>query len=364
LTEKINDLTEVEKDELTVSFKNAVEEICKKTKLAKENSANIKVGIETKASLITFGNVGSADVASFTNLGIVDAVFNRSFSILDAFPKRAVTTTEVKQWYQTTVNRNAKGLVDCSAGTFDTTSAFAIQNIRLLKIKDIIDFCLDMIDDMPFMQGQLAKLLLESIPLLIENSMLSTNTGVGNILGMRSFAIQLTTAQIASPIAPFTGFTGTLLAQRSIHDLVAVCDGQMQIIMDTNARVTHVFLNPVDYTKMMRKRDTQGNLQNCGCNDQSDNGIKYISTPRVAINTFYAVDTSKGELLYKTGTKGSTGLIGQGSADIEISEQNATNFEREIVSLKAFVLAQFHVANNQRNAFFFCPDINTALTAI
>jgi hypothetical protein len=82
------------------------------------------------------------------------------------------------------------------------------------------------------------------------------------------------------------------------------------------------------------------------------NGMNIITSPLVAPNTLYVIDSTRGQILDRK------------QMNVEFYYENKDNAEKEIVTIKAVERVQFHVPFIDRNAFMKCSDINLALSAI
>jgi len=80
--------------------------------------------------------------------------------------------------------------------------------------------------------------------------------------------------------------------------------------------------------------------------------MQVVTSPLVAPNTLYVIDSTRGQILDRQGMT------------VEMSFENSTNFETETVTIKAVERVQFHVPIIERDAFMKCTDIATALTDI
>ena len=84
----------------------------------------------------------------------------------------------------------------------------------------------------------------------------------------------------------------------------------------------------------------------------SVNGMKVITSPEVAANTCYVFDSTKGQMLMNQ------------SYQTSLAFENDTDWEADLVAMKASVRANLLVEANNQNAFMKCTDIETAITSI
>jgi HK97 family phage major capsid protein len=82
------------------------------------------------------------------------------------------------------------------------------------------------------------------------------------------------------------------------------------------------------------------------------NGMRIVTSPLIAPNTLYVFDSTKAEILDRK------------QMTVEMSYENATNFQTETVTIKAVERLQFHVSIINRDAFMKCTNITAALNAI
>ena len=66
----------------------------------------------------------------------------------------------------------------------------------------------------------------------------------------------------------------------------------------------------------------------------------------------YILDSTKGTVFQRKGVT------------VEMSFENSDNFERELVTVKAYERLNLRVRNNDANAFMHIADISAAITAI
>ena len=82
------------------------------------------------------------------------------------------------------------------------------------------------------------------------------------------------------------------------------------------------------------------------------NGMRVVTSPEVAPGTCYVFDSSKGEMLVNQSFQSS------------IAYENDTDWENDLVAMKASVRANLLVEANNQNAFMKCSDIATGIAAI
>jgi hypothetical protein len=80
--------------------------------------------------------------------------------------------------------------------------------------------------------------------------------------------------------------------------------------------------------------------------------VQVIANNLVPVNEMYVMDSTKGTVVSRRGTT------------VEFGFENNDNFEKEIVTVKAYERLNFLVRNVDANAFLHVPDIASAITAI
>lgn len=321
--------------------------------IIKEKGSDLKKLISEKKGVVEFSlkaqqnpsDIGNRDDYATILEGTVQKPV-RSPRIVDLFRRTPVSTEYVKYREQDTVTRDAKVVVACATSTSNTKTTWINRTVQISKIRDFVDICIDMIDDYSFVASEVEQLVNQSVKLKEEAEIL---LGSGNILSIDSIASEFDPANV---LAPFTGaFSSPTLAE-----LTGAMKAQIFTFGQENSwDADTIIMNYNDMIKFMHEKNSQGDylLPNFVYTGGGVlNGMRIITSPLVASNTLYVMDSSKGQILDRM------------SPTVEFSYENNDNFEHEIVTVKAVERLQFHVAQIEQDAFMKCTDITTALTAI
>jgi len=117
----------------------------------------------------------------------------------------------------------------------------------------------------------------------------------------------------------------------------------------------YALLNPVDACLMQLEKDANGNylLPSYITSDGVQVGaVRVIANNLVPAGEMYIGDFTKGTVFSRRGMT------------VEFGFENNDNFEREIVTVKAYERLNLRVRNVDANAFMHVPDIAAAITAI
>lgn len=321
--------------------------------IIKEKGSDLKNLISEKKGVVEFSlkaqqnpsDIGNRDDYATILEGTVQKPV-RAPRIVDLFRRTPVSTEYVKYREQDVVTRDAKVVVACATSTSNTKTTWINRTVQISKIRDFVDICIDMIEDYSFVASEIEQLVNQSVKLKEEAEIL---LGSGNILSIDSIASEFDPANV---LAPFTGaFSSPTLAE-----LTGAMKAQIFTFGQENSwDADTIIMNYNDMIKFMHEKNSQGDylLPNfVYAGGGVLNGMRIITSPLVASNTLYVMDSSKGQILDRMG------------ATVEFSYENNDNFEHEIVTVKAVERLQFHVAQIEQDAFMKCTDIAVALTAI
>lgn len=274
----------------------------------------------------------------------------RRTRIMDLFRRKPVGTEYLHYWEENVVTRNAKFVVACATSTHTTKVTWAKRTVELAKIRDIVDVCLDMLDDYTFVESELRDLIDTSIKLLADRELL-LGTGVAStdMLSIETIASEFDPANVLAP------YTAAFKAP-TIGDLTAAMKAQIYTFGQENAwEADTVVMNYNDMIKYLHAKDANNNylFPNFvyGATDIV-NGMRIVTSPIVAPNTLYVFDSMKGVILDRK------------KVTISTSYENRDNIEHELVTFVGVERLQFHVRLIDRDAFMKTSDIAAALTAI
>jgi len=274
----------------------------------------------------------------------------RSTFIRDLFRTIATGREYVKYREEDTVTRDAKVVIACATSTHNTKKTWVNRTVQIQKVRDMVDICIDMIEDYDFVQAEVKQLVEQSLRLKTDSEMFN---GTGDILSIDSIASEFDAANV---LAPFDGASGLGFQSSTLAELTAAMKAQIVTFGAENKWMPDtIVMNHNDWTRFMHLKNADGDyllpnfvLTNGGIL----NGMRVITNPLVDSNTLYVFDSTQGAILDRK------------SVTVEFSYENATNFENEVVTVKAYERVQFLVKNIDQDAFMKCSDITAALSAI
>lgn len=264
------------------------------------------------------------------------------------------TNTEyIKYLDQETVVRDAKNVAGCAASTHLTKLTWQTRTVQQQKVRDYIDVCIDMLFDYDFVDAEIRNLIESSVQLKVDNNLLLSNGVAPN-----PNSIDSVSATFAA------GAYALLVPTPTIIDLIVVVGAQIKALGQENFWTADTcYINPVDLTllKLLKDQDEnfiKGNsiapsiIMDRAGNIVVDGTIDLIPNPNVPAGEMYVFDSTQAQI-YQAKT-----------ATIEMSFENATNFETETVTIKAYERLNMLVRNVNANAFIHVPNITTAIAAI
>lgn len=343
------------KEKTTLSDKDKDE-----IKLAlKENDVKIKEFLKAKSGTLEIqlkASQNSLDVADRDEYALILQGTNRKpfrkFSVSDLFRRTPVNKEFVKYREENTVTRDAKVVVACASSTHNTKKTWINRTVQITKIRDMVDVCVDMLDDYDFVSAEIRQLVEESLKAKEENEiLLGTGTTSDDILSINTIASEFSASNVLAPFNGANGFQSPTLAE-----LTAAMSAQIVTFGQENKWMPDVILmNYNDKVRFMHQKNADNDyllpnfvLTNGGLL----NGMKIITSPLVAPNTLYVIDSTRGQILDRK------------QMTVEFFYENKDNAEKEVVTIKAVERVQFHVPFIDRNAFMKCTNINAALLAI
>jgi len=311
-----------------------------------------KLEIEVKGSQVP-SDIADRDSYALMLPGTGRKPFRR-FSILDLFRRTPVNKEFVKYREENVVTRDAKVVVACASSTHNTKKTWIERVVQITKIRDFVDVCVDMMDDYDFVASEIRQLVEQSLKSKEESEiLLGTGTGAQDILSIETIASEFDPENV---LAPFDGTTGTGFQEPTLAELTGAMKAQIYTFGQENAwDADTIAMNYNDMVRFMHQKNLENDyllpnfvLTNGGIL----NGMRIVTSPLIAPNTLYVFDSTRGEILDRK------------QLTVELSYENATNFQTETVTVKAVERMQFHVSIINRDAFMKCSDITTALTAI
>jgi hypothetical protein len=210
-----------------------------------------------------------------------------------------------------------------------------------------------MLFDYDFVDAEIRNLIESSVQLKVDNNLLLSNGVAPN-----PNSIDSVSATFAA------GAYALLVKTPTIIDLIVVVGAQIKALGQENFWTADTcYINPVDLTllKLLKDQDEnfiKGNsiapsiIMDRAGNIVVDGTIDLIPNPNVPAGEMYVFDSTQAQI-YQAKT-----------ATIEMSFENATNFETETVTIKAYERLNMLVRNVNANAFIHVPNITTAIAAI
>lgn len=360
LISKSNDLLQLRLDgKAEKSSKGVVNSIIKALEDNKEAISAIKglKGQSIAGNAISFASKATevaSDIGDRDYLGTIETNIERKpvrkTSILDIFPKRNVNSEYLHYWEENVTTRDAKFVVACATSTHNTKITWAKRTVELAKIRDMVDVCLDMLDDYSFVNSELRRLINESIQLKKESELLlGASASATDLQSIDSIASEFNPSNV---LAPFNGANG--FDSPNLEQVVDAMSAQIQIFGQENKWMPDTLvMNFADFVRYRNLKDADGNkIVHTIEGLPFIAGLRVITSPIVVANTCYVFDSSKGSLLTRQGYT------------FGVSYDNNDNFEHETATMKAVERVQFYVRQINNDAFMKCTDVATAITAI
>ena len=316
--------------------------------LAKKSSKN-RVEFEVKATADYADIDAGLDFAPMRS-GITDIVKKQPVFV-NLFPRIIYQGEFYKYAEQETVTRAAGNVATCTAVTSTTGETIKTQNISTKKIKDTLKFCSDYANDYGFVQGRLQSLINDSVLFKLDSQIL-LGSGTGDELNsISSYASDFDADNTDAPV-------GATVKDANYVDLLGAMQTQIFVLGKENGYSPDTaVVNVLDWFKFVNSfKDGDNNYMNYRMTTidgvPSVNGMRVITSPEVAANTCYVFDSTKGQMLMNQ------------SYQTSLAFENDTDWEADLVAMKASVRANLLVEANNQNAFMKCTDVATAITAI
>ena len=297
-------------------------------------------------------DIGDRDFYAESEAGTTRKPFRR-FTISNLFRRLPLSKEYLKYREEDVVTRDAKVVVRCATSTHNTKKTWVIRTLEVAKIRDFTDICEDMMDDYDFVEGEVKELVEQSVNAKEEAELL---TGAGTGLGGTYLSIYTISSEFsaANVLAPFDGVRG--FKTPTIVELVDAMASQINTFSQENLWKTNVILmNSSDLTRFKHEKNANNDYllpHFISTNGNMIGNMRIETSPLIAPNTLYVMDTNQGTIRDRKATT------------VSMYMQNKDNAEHEIVTVKALKRSQFHVKNINRDAFMKCSDITAALVAI
>ena len=342
LVEQVETSTEKE----GISFTTAV------FKGLKENSERLKTVLKEGAGTVKLeikASQSAADITSGTDFATMEPgvgqIATRQTLMKSLFPVQAISTEYLKYNDQETIVRDAKNVAGCASSTHNSKITWQVRTLQISKVRDYVDVCVDMMSDFPYIESEIRNLVSTDVALKVDQQLL-LGTGVYPELN--------SVDAVASTFA--AGSYALAIQDATLIDLIKVGAAQISDFGQNNKFMANtVLLNPVDAMKMQLLKNADGNymVPNWITSDGVNIGaMRVIANQLVPVNEAYIFDSSKGTIFQRRG------------ATVELAFENRENFEKELVTVKAYERLNFRVRNVDANAFMHIADITAAIAAI
>jgi len=343
---KLVEQVEIQTSKEDVSFTAAV------LKGISENADRLKDVIKNGAGTVKLeikASQSSADIASMTDYAMMEGgvgqIATRQTLMKSLFPIQPISTEYLKYNDQETIVRDAKNVAGCASSTHNSKITWQVRTLQISKVRDFVDICVDMIDDSTFVAGEIQSLVSTDVALKVDSQLL-LGTGVYPELN--------SVDAVASTFG--AGSYALAIQDATLIDLIKVGAAQISDFGQNNKFMANtVLLNPVDATQMQLLKNADGNymVPNWITSDGVNIGsMRVIANQLVPVNEAYIFDSSKGTIYQRRG------------ATVELAFENRENFEKELVTVKAYERLNFRVRNVDANAFLHIPSITAAVAAI
>lgn len=308
--------------------------------------SNGTIILEIKDFINTKASQSAADITDGSDFAMMESVIGqiptRRPFIFDLFAKRPTTKEYVRYTDQETVVRDAKNVAGCAASTHNSKVTWKTYDVKIEKVRDFVDVCIDMLDDYDFVGAEIRNLVDTDVKLKVDSELL---LGTGAINSIKS---------VASTFAA-SGYANSVDAPTLI-DLIKIAAAQISDFGQNNAfQANVVLLNPIDATLMELEKDLNNNylIPNwITANGTNIGAVRIITNQLVPAGEAYIFDSTKGVIYNRKGIT------------IEFAYENNDNFEKEIVTVKAYQRLNLRIRNVDANAFMHIESISAAIAAI
>lgn len=302
-----------------------------------------KIRLEIKASQ------GAADINAGTDfaemLPGVGQLATRQPFMRTLFNQRNTTKEYIKYNDQETIVRDAKNVAACAASTHNSKITWKVRTLQITKVRDFVDVCIDMMEDYEWVSGEIRDLVNTDVALKVDE---------GLLLGTAAHPELNSVDAVASTFA--AGSYATSVQAPTVIDLIRVAACQISDFGQNNKfNANVVLMNPADQCLMTLEKDLNNNylIPNWITNDGVNIGaVRVVTNQLVPVNEAYIMDSTKGTVVSRKGTM------------VEFGFENNDNFEKELVTVKAYERLNFLVRNVDANAFMHIADIDAAIVAI
>lgn len=310
-------------------------------KMLKSGASNIR--LEVKASQ-SAGDIDSGTDFAEMEAGVGQIATRQPF-MRSLFVNKNTTKEYIKYNDQETVVRDAKNVAGCATSTHNSKVTWKVRTLQITKVRDFVDVCIDMMDDYDFVTSEIRALVDTDVRLKVDNDLLLGDGIYPNMVGV---------ASVASTFA--AGSYALSVQAPTLIDLIRVSACQISDFGQNNKFNANVaIVNPADQCLMTLEKDLNNNylIPNWITNDGVNIGaVRIITNQLVPVDEMYIMDSTKGTVYSRKGVT------------IELGFENNDNFEKELVTVKAYERLNLRVRNVDLNAFMHIPSISASLLAI
>lgn len=262
----------------------------------------------------------------------------------------------IKYIDQETVTRDAKMVNSAAVSTHTTKLTWKERQIQITNVRDILDVPIDMLQDYDFVEGELSRLLNTNVALKVDDQLLN---GTGAAPDLHSIAEKASEFNVANTLGgTITPWTGSVKDPNIFDLVIAMCSQIVALGQDGSFLPNAVLFNTIDRYKALLIKDSTNNyimppfVVRVAGREYNVDGMIVRSNPNVPANSVWVMDSTKGTIYSRK------------TAIAQMSFENATNFETEVVTLKVYERLNFLIRNVDANAFMKCTDVATALVAL
>ena len=343
---KLNKELEAKQEDKPLSFKAAIYKSLVDNKERIDSFLDAKSGrlqLNIKATQNASDIDAGTDYAQIED-GIGQIATRRTF-MRDLFANRTIDREYLKYNDQETIVRDAKNVAGCASSTHDSKITWKVSTMQVQKVRDYVDVCIDMMEDYAYVESEIRDLVDTDVRLQVDAQLLLGDNVAPNLNSVDAVSSTFAAGSYAATVQ-----TPTLV------DLIFVAASQIADFGLNNKFVANVvLLNPIDVTKMKLEKDADNNylLPNfITANGMNIGTVRIIENQLVPENEMYIFDSTKGVVYSRKGIT------------VDFSFENTDNFEKELVTVKAYERLNFRVRNVDANAFMHVDDISAAITAI
>lgn len=312
-----------------------------------------KVNFQIKRNFNTASKYteSSADITSASDfaqmLPGIGRIPTRRWWMKDFFRIEAATTEIIKAANESNIVRDAKTVDGCAPTTSDSQVQWTVEEFRISKVRDFINVCIDMLVDFEFVTGEIRRLIYDNVQLKVDEQLLLGDGVYPNLNGVDFYAQDF-------------DVTGTCyensVQSAQIIDLIGIAGCMVRDAGENNFFFPDtVLMNPCDACLLRHVKTDDGYYLYPMWpmeGEQRVGQMRIYDNPLVPEGQMYVFDSTRGVIYERR------------EASIEFAYENRSNFEQELVTMKAYERLQFVVREVDRGAFLHVPDIAAAIQAI